>query len=89
MEESEFPGSARADSVGEHYVISYRRPLTYVITSPQQQAGVFILPNIALNFCRSAQNRCGFGGIRFPHVKGFDSLSLKDYLISQIIFVDS
>jgi hypothetical protein len=33
----------------------------------------------------AAQNRCGFGGIRFPHVKGFDSLSFKDYLISQTI----
>jgi hypothetical protein len=30
-----------------------------------------------------------FGGIRFPHVEGFDSLSFKDYLLSQIIFVDN
>jgi hypothetical protein len=31
----------------------------------------------------------GFGGIRFPHAKGSDFLSFKDYFISQIIFVDS
>ena len=31
----------------------------------------------------------GFGGIRFPHVKGSDSLSFKDYLISEIMFVGS
>ena len=31
----------------------------------------------------------GFGGIRFPHIKGSDSLSSKDYLILQIIFVNN
>ena len=30
----------------------------------------------------------GFGGIRFPHVKGSDSLSFRDYLISATIFVN-
>ena len=30
-----------------------------------------------------------FGGIRFPHVKGSDSLSFKDYLISSIIFANN
>jgi hypothetical protein len=29
----------------------------------------------------------GLGGIRFLHVKWFDSLSFKDFLISPIIFV--
>jgi hypothetical protein len=28
----------------------------------------------------SAQNCCGFGGIRFSHVKGFDCQSYKDYI---------
>jgi hypothetical protein len=28
----------------------------------------------------SMQLGSGFGGIRFPHVEGSDSLSLKDYL---------
>jgi len=28
-------------------------------------------------------------GIRFPHVKGSDSLSFKDYLISSIIFANN
>jgi hypothetical protein len=30
---------------------------------------------------KSVENyyQCGFGGIRFPHVKEFDSLSFKDY----------
>jgi hypothetical protein len=31
----------------------------------------------------------GFGGIRFPHIKRSDSLSSKDYLILQIIFVNN
>ncbi|MFL6486571.1 MAG: hypothetical protein ACJ71D_07690 [Nitrososphaera sp.] len=33
-----------------------------------------------------AENPCGFGGIRFPHLNGADSLSFKDYLISPSIF---
>src|SRR5215207_6409895 len=35
----------------------------------------------------SMQLEVGFGGIRFPHVKGSDSLSFRDFLISPIIFV--
>jgi hypothetical protein len=44
---------------------------------------------IVQNFSMCLENyyQCGFGGIRFPHVKGFEYWSFKDYLISQIIAV--
>jgi hypothetical protein len=31
----------------------------------------------------------GFGGIRFPHVRGLDSSSFKDYLIIPRILLDN
>jgi hypothetical protein len=42
-----------------------------LLTALQLEALVFLTPVIS-----------GFGGIRFPHVKGSDTLSFKDYLIS-------
>lgn len=47
-----------------------------LLTALHLEVSVFLTPVIS-----------GFGGIRFPHVKGFDSLSFKDFLISPIIFV--
>jgi hypothetical protein len=38
---------------------------------------------------RHNRNKGGFGGIRFPHVKGSDSLSFKGYLISSIILANN
>jgi hypothetical protein len=35
------------------------------------------------------RHSCGFGGIRFLHVRGFGYWSFKDYLISSIIFANN
>ena len=44
ISEDALPFMARAESVGEHYAISYQRPLSSPITTPRQQTQAATLP---------------------------------------------
>jgi hypothetical protein len=61
---------------------------THMPPSPTRPTGHFRPPSSIpfLPYCINIKFQCqhcyysGLGGIRFPHVKGSDSLSFKDYL---------